>query len=134
MRVVSQSQFDSVLDQAADDGRLVLVDFYADWCGPCKVLGPMLEKMEPDYEGKVDFIKVDTDRNQALSQAFGIRSLPTTLLLKPNEEGGAEVVGYAIGVKPPQALTKMIDKAVRKAEAAEQGGGGVVGWLKSKFA
>ena len=59
----------------------VLVDFWAPWCGPCKVIGPLLEKIEADYQGRFKLVKIDSDQEQVISQAFGIRSIPTCVLM-----------------------------------------------------
>ena len=59
--------------------RPALIDFYADWCGPCKALAPILEILSKDYEGKIDIYKIDTEAEQELSAAFGIRSIPSML-------------------------------------------------------
>ena len=110
MREVTEQEFDAVL---ADAPGLVLVDFWAEWCGPCRALKPVLESMASVYEGKVDFIAVDTDRNKGLMRAFGVRSLPTVLLLKPNEDGpGAEVLSHAIGVQTARQYHGMIEKGL----------------------
>jgi len=61
-----------------------LVDFYADWCGPCKMVAPVIEKLSEEYAGKIDFYKVDTDKESELAAVFGIRSIPS-LLFVPRE-------------------------------------------------
>ena len=110
MRDISENEFDDVLAQAPG---LVLVDFWADWCGPCKVVKPVLEAMSADYDGRVDFVAVNADHNRGLMDAFGIRSLPTVLLLKPNPDGpGAKVLEHAIGAQPAGRYHAMIDKGL----------------------
>lgn len=107
MRVLTEATFDAAL---ADAPGLVLVDFWADWCGPCKVLGPILEGLEAEYEGRVTFAKVNADKNRGLMDAFGIRSLPTVVVLAPRRPGpGADVVGYTVGVKPADGMRKLLD-------------------------
>ena len=110
MRALDVNTFDQALMEA--DG-LVLVDFWAPWCGPCRAVTPTLEALALEYEGKLDFCKVNVEDNPQLMQAFKLRSVPTVLLLKPNkEEGGARVLDAMIGARPAQAYAKWIDQHV----------------------
>lgn len=83
----------------------VLVDFWADWCGPCKSLGPILEKLETAYEGRFKLVKVNADEEQQLSSAFGVRSLPTCILLID----GKPVDGF-MGALPEGKVREFLDK------------------------
>ncbi len=85
----------------------VLVDFWAPWCGPCKVIGPLLEKLEADYAGRFKLVKIDSDQEQQLAGAFGIRSIPTCILLK----GGKPVDGF-MGALPEGKIKEFLDKHV----------------------
>jgi thioredoxin len=73
--------------------RPVVVDFWAAWCGPCKMVAPELEKLAQKYEGAVDVVKVDVDANPAVSQAFNIMSIPMIAFFRPNQPAMA-VIGF----------------------------------------
>jgi len=92
----------------------VLVDFWAPWCGPCKVIGPILEKLETEYAGRFKLVKIDSDQEQQLAGAFGIRSIPTCVLLK----NGQPVDGF-MGALPEGKVKEFLDKHVPAAEEIE---------------
>ncbi|NLC42554.1 MAG: thioredoxin, partial [Erysipelothrix sp.] len=72
-------------EQAISEG-VVLVDFYADWCGPCKMVAPVLEEVEADYGDKLSVVKVDVDVEQSLAQRFGVQSIPTLIVFKDGKQ------------------------------------------------
>ena len=86
---------------------VTLIDFYADWCGPCKVMKPIFENVAPDYEGKVEFKKVDVEEETELSAKFGIMSIPTFVILKDEQE-----VSRKMGAMPEQVLRDWIDSNI----------------------
>ncbi len=82
----------------------VLVDFWAAWCGPCRMVGPVIDEVSTEYEGKAIVGKVDVDANQEFAAKFGVRNIPTVLLFKDGE-----LVDRKVGVSPKDAYTKAID-------------------------
>ncbi|WP_010136985.1 thioredoxin [Ochrovirga pacifica] len=87
-----------------------IIDFYADWCGPCKAVAPVLEELEKEYEGKINIYKVDTEAEQELAAAFGIRSIPSLLFCPKGEEPQ-----MAQGALPKQQFEQLI-KDILKVE------------------
>lgn len=91
----------------------VLVDFWAPWCGPCKVIGPLLEKLETAYAGRFKLVKIDSDQEQQLAGAFGIQSIPTCILLM----GGRPVDGF-MGAQTEGKIREFLDKHLPPADEA----------------
>ncbi len=81
-----------------------IIDFYADWCGPCKMLSPILDELSKEYDGKVDIFKVDTEKEQELAHVFGIRSIPSILFVP--QAGEPQM---AAGALPKESLKKAIE-------------------------
>ncbi|MBQ9036278.1 MAG: thioredoxin [Erysipelotrichaceae bacterium] len=86
---------------------VVLVDFFADWCGPCKMLAPVLEKLAAEYEGKAKIVKVNVDNDTALARQFGVVSIPNMFVLKDGQ-----VVDSLLGYNSANAIKALIDKAL----------------------
>jgi thioredoxin 2 len=97
---LSDATFDAVIGGATVP---VMVDFYADWCGPCKVMAPILDQVAAERRGQVLVTKLDTDRNQPTMMRFGVRGIPTLIVFS----GGKEV-GREVGVVPRQRLEALL--------------------------
>ncbi len=101
---VSDVDFD---EKVLKSDRPVLVDFWADWCMPCKMIAPIVEELSEEYDGKLDFAKLDVDSNPNTAMSFGVRSIPTLLIFK-----GGKPVDQIVGAVPKGALKKKIDSAL----------------------
>jgi putative thioredoxin len=113
MMNVTAENFDAEV-VAASMQTPVLVDFWAPWCGPCKVIGPLLEKLEASYGGRFKLVKIDSDQEQELSQAFGIRSIPTCVLMFQ----GKPVDGF-MGALPEGQIKEFLDKHLPEGDVLE---------------
>ena len=101
---VTDSNFDQEVLKAS---KPVLVDFWAPWCGPCRMVAPVVEELADEYAGRVEFAKLNTDDNPQTAVKYGIRSIPTLLVFKDGEP-----VGQIIGFRPKSDLKKRLDAVV----------------------
>ncbi|PSL44937.1 thioredoxin [Chitinophaga niastensis] len=89
--------------EVLDSDKLTVIDFWAEWCGPCRAIGPVIEELSKDYAGKVNIGKVNVDQNPQLSVNYGITSIPAILFVK-----GGQVVDKQVGAVPKSVLEKKI--------------------------
>ena len=92
-------------DKALGEGKLMMVDFWADWCGPCKMLAPVIDGLAEQYAGKAVVGKVNVDEEQELAIRYGVMSIPTVIFFKNGEE-----IDRKVGVMPAGAFTQVLDK------------------------
>jgi len=85
----------------------VVVDFWAEWCGPCKIVSPILERLAEEYDGKIKFVKLDTEENFQTPESYGILSLPTLLVFK-----GGQQIERITGARPKGDLMRSLDRAL----------------------
>ena len=100
--------------EVLDSDKPVLVDFWAEWCQPCRMLGPTIDQLATEYEGKAKVGKVDTDSNREVSVKYGIQAIPTVLLFK-----GGQVQKKFVGLTPKEQFKNALDQLVSASSATE---------------
>ena len=98
---ITDANFDELVMKS---DKPVMVDFWAEWCGPCRMVGPIIEEVSKEYADKAVVGKVDVDSNQEFAAKYGVRNIPTVLVFQ-----NGEVVGRQVGVSPKNAYTEAID-------------------------
>ncbi len=104
INTISSETFENEVIKSSEP---VLVDFFATWCGPCKMVGPVLEKLSEDYAGKVKFAKLDIDKAEELALKYNVFSVPSMLIFKNGEEAGR-----IVGALPPAEISRKIDELI----------------------
>ncbi|WAC13894.1 thioredoxin [Dyadobacter pollutisoli] len=98
---------DSTFEELIQGDKPVLVDFWAEWCGPCKMIGPVVEQLAGEYDGKAVIGKMDVDMNSSVPAKFGIRSIPTLMIFK-----GGQLVDKVVGVVPKTTLEDKLNAQI----------------------
>lgn len=101
---ITDATFDKLVLQS---DKPVMVDFWAAWCGPCRMVGPIIDELSNEYDGKAVVGKLDVDNNQEFAAKYGVRNIPTVLLFK-----NGELVDRKVGVSPKQVYAEAIDSAL----------------------
>lgn len=101
---------ESFQQDVLDSDKPVLLDFWAPWCGPCRMLGPIVEELAADYDGRAVIAKMNTDENGEASRKFGIMGIPTLIIFRDGEE-----VERLVGVRPKQAIAEKLDAVLEPA-------------------
>lgn len=102
MKIINKNEFEATIKEG-----VVLVDFFATWCGPCKMLSPVLEELSKELEGKVNIVKVDVDQDGELAMQFRVMSVPTMILFKDGQP-----VHQISGYQPKQPLKALLEKFI----------------------
>lgn len=92
-------------DQALSDGKLVMADFWADWCGPCMMLGPVIEDLAEKYDGKAVIGKVNTDEESELAIRYAVSNIPTVIFFQDGKE-----IDRKVGVMPPEVYIQVLEQ------------------------
>lgn len=101
---IDDSNFDQIVLQAETP---VLVDFWAAWCGPCRLVAPLVEELAEEYDGKISFVKLDVDQNPKMASKYGVMSIPTLLIFKDGKP-----VSTIVGFRPKAELKRSLDAAL----------------------
>lgn len=101
---IQDGNFDNIVLQSKTP---VLVDFWAEWCGPCRMVAPVVEELAEEYDGKITFAKVDVDQNPQIAGKYGIMSIPTLIIFK-----GGKPVSNIVGSRPKAELKRSLDDAL----------------------
>ena len=107
MTDIKNLSLDNFDNEISSSNTPVLVDFWAEWCGPCKMLGPILEEISEDLKDKLQVVKVNLDENQDLAMKYSIRSIPTLLLFK-----GGELIDTKVGLLPKSDLVECLSSKI----------------------
>lgn len=102
MKIINQKDFENEIKEG-----VVLVDFFATWCGPCRMMGVILEEVDKEIEGKAKIVKIDVDQNQDLAKRFGVMSIPTLILFK-----NGQMVQKSVGVMQKNQCVDLIKKSL----------------------
>lgn len=102
VRSVGDTEFDA---EVLESSQPVLVDFWAEWCGPCRILGPVIEEIAREYDSRLTVVKVDVDNSPAAAARYGIRSIPTVMLFRDGSP-----VQTMVGVQPKSQMAALIDR------------------------
>ena len=106
---LTDADFQKTLDEAKTP---VFVDFFAEWCGPCQIAAPIVDKLADEYKGKIVIAKLDVDANSTTAQKYSVMSIPTVILFKKNEDGKTEQVTKQTGFPGEAGFRKMIDDVI----------------------